>query len=118
MYQSWSPRNLNIWLGAWLVISSFLWRHSPAQFNNAWLVGAAAAMFAAIALRADVIRYLNTVLAIWLFFSCWALPVDSQATFWNNLLVAFAMFGTSLWPRGRGRSLGPVGQGPLSRVGQ
>jgi hypothetical protein len=117
MNQSWSPRWVNIGLGAWLGISGFLWRHSVAQFNNAWLVGVAVAVFAAIALRSDLIRYVNTVLAIWLFASSWALPVVSQLTFWNNLLVSVAVFAISLSPGGRGRRIHPAGRGPLSGVG-
>ena len=118
MNQTWSPQRVNIGLGAWLVISSFLWKHSPAQFNNAWLVGAAAAVFAAIALRSELIRYVNTVVAIWLFISSWVLPVVSQATFWNNLLVAVAMFAISCSPGGRGRPMRWAGRGPVAGLGQ
>lgn len=118
MNQTWSPRWVNIGLGAWLVISSFLWKHSAAQFHNGWLVGAAAAVFAAIALRSDLIRYVNTVVATWLFISAWVLPVVSQATFWNNLLVAVAMFAIACSPGGRGRPTRSAGRRPLAELGQ
>jgi hypothetical protein len=118
MNQTWSPRWVNIGLGAWLVLSSFLWEHSAAQFNNDWLVGLAAVFFAFVALRSDLIRYVNTVVAVWLFISAWVLPVVSQATFWNNLLVSVAMFAISCSPGGRGRRIQSVGGGPLAGLGQ
>jgi hypothetical protein len=44
------------------------------------------------------VRYLNTLLAIWLFISAWALPSRSPGTIWNNVLVAIAIFIVSLVP--------------------
>ncbi|MGH7271714.1 MAG: hypothetical protein ACREJ3_14885, partial [Polyangiaceae bacterium] len=42
------------------------------------------------------VRYLNTILAIWLFISAWSLPAQSVGTIWNNVLVAIAIFIVSL----------------------
>jgi hypothetical protein len=44
------------------------------------------------------VRYLNTLLAIWLFISAWALPSVSAGTIWNNVLVSIAIFVLSLIP--------------------
>ena len=48
------------------------------------------------------VRYLNTLLAIWLFISAWALPTTQVGTVWNNVLVAIAVFIVSLVPSGPG----------------
>ena len=93
-----SVRGLNIVLGVWLVISAFLWPHSSAQMNNAWICGVLAVIFAAVALRAPQIRFLNTILSVWLFISAFALPTVSVGTSWNSALVAIAMFIVSVIP--------------------
>ena len=93
-----SFRWVNVALGAWLFVSAFLWPHSTAQFNNSWLVGIAAAVVAAIAMRVDAARYLNLALAAWLFIAAFALPVSSEGTLWNNLLVSVIMSFAALVP--------------------
>jgi hypothetical protein len=77
------PRIMNIMLGIWLFLSAFLWTHSGAQFNNAWLVGALIAGFASIALAVPQFSYLNVVLALWLFVSAIILPASSTVTTLN-----------------------------------
>lgn len=91
-------RILNVLLGVWLFISAFVWQHSDAQFTNTWILGVLCVAFAIIAMRVPQVRYLNTALAVWLFISAFALPRISQATLWNNLLVAIAIFVVSLLP--------------------
>lgn len=88
----------NIILGVWLFLSAFLWFHSPAQFNNTWLVGLGMAAIAAIGLAVPQIRWVNVALAAWLIISVWALPIASAGTFWNNLLVGIAGFFVALVP--------------------
>ena len=70
-----TARIVNIILGIWLVVSAFLWPHSYAQMNNAWIVGVLCVAFALVAMRVPEARYLNTLLAVWLFISVWALPM-------------------------------------------
>lgn len=89
-------RIINILLGVWLFISAFAWSHTSAQFTNAWLVGLLVAGFAAAALRVEWARYVNTVLAVWLFLSNWILATAAEATAWNNIIVAIAIFVVSL----------------------
>lgn len=89
-------RIINILLGAWLFISAFAWGHTPAQFNNAWIVGLLVAGFAAAATRVDWARYVNAILAVWLFLSTWILATTAAATAWNNFIVAVAIFLVSL----------------------
>ncbi|WP_437964890.1 hypothetical protein WMF04_35200 [Sorangium sp. So ce260] len=91
-------RGINIALGVWLFISAFLWRHSQGQFTNTWVVGALCALFAVLAIWAPRARYLNAILAIWLFVSAWSITALSAATVWNNALVAIAILIVSLVP--------------------
>src|SRR5207249_1021755 len=71
-----NPRVLNVWFGVWLFVSAFLWAHSPAQMNNAWVSGALCVVFALLSLASPPVRYLNTLLSIWLFISAFALERD------------------------------------------
>ncbi|APR75835.1 Hypothetical protein A7982_01182 [Minicystis rosea] len=93
-----AARLASIVLGVWLVISVFAWPHSDAQRTNALILGVLCVVFALIAFYDPVVRYLNTVLAIWLFISVWALRSLSLGTMWNNALVAIALFFISLLP--------------------
>ncbi len=57
--------------------------------------------FAILAMRFPAVRYLNTLLAIWLFISAFAFPHVSVAPVWNNAIVAIVIFVISLIPQGR-----------------
>ncbi len=83
---------VNFLLGIWLIISSFAWTHTHAQFANAWVVGVLVALTGIISIWAPTLRVVNTILAIWLFLSSWALRGSSTGTIWNNVLVAIAVF--------------------------
>lgn len=89
---------INLAVGVWVCASAFLWSHSPAQFTNSWVVGALAAVVAAVALRVPQASFGNVLLSLWLFISAWALPLDVEATCWNNLLAAIVMFFAGLQP--------------------
>jgi hypothetical protein len=57
-------------------------------------------------------RFLNTLLAIWLFITAFAIPHVSSATVWNNALVAIAIFVVSLMPSGVAAGRPGIGAGP------
>lgn len=104
-------RYINLLLGVWLVISAFVWRHTPEQQTNAWIVGVLVAVIALVAIGRERARYVNTVLSIWLFVSIWALPTALEATQWNHGLVALAVFIFSLVPNAPPRLAGrPAGR--------
>lgn len=92
MSRNHSARWFNVALGAWLCVSVLAWKHSPAQYNNGWIVGVATATVAALAMRIQVVRFINSLIAIWLFISAWSLPGPSDLTFWNSLLVSMAIY--------------------------
>lgn len=87
---------LNILVGIWLFISTFLWRHSAAQFSNTWIMGAIVAVVAAISLARPALRYLNTLAGAWLIISAFALPTIAAGTRWNNFLVGAVVVTLSL----------------------
>ena len=87
-----SARVLNALLGLWLFFSGFLWRHTEAQRWNAWVVGMLAVAGALIGISGEKRgRYLNAALGGWLILSALFLPRLRAATFWNEILVGFAM---------------------------
>ena len=91
-------RGINIVIGGWLFVSAFVWPHSAAARTNAWLCGLLAVAFAIWALWAPAARWLNAALAIWLFISTLSIFQASEATLWNNVIVAILLFVFSLVP--------------------
>lgn len=87
---------LNIMVGIWLFISTFLWRHSGAQFSNTWIMGAIVAVVGAVSLARPALRYLNTLAGAWLIISAFALPTIAAGTRWNNFLVGVIVVTLSL----------------------
>jgi len=83
-------------LGAWLVVSVFVWYHVPAEHANTLIVGGLIILTALVAMAYRPLRYVNMVLAIWLFISALMLTQQSAATAWNNGLVGVAVFLLSL----------------------
>lgn len=97
-----STRNLwarytNAGLGAWLVLSAFIWPHSGASQTNTWIVGLGIAVVALVALRAPAARFLNSAMGAWLVISTWfIMPHVLMGTLWHNVLVGAAVFALSM----------------------
>ena len=64
------PRSISILLGAALVVSAFVWepRGSPV-FVHDLVAGLLVAAIAMVAMAQPRVRYANTALSFWLFFS-------------------------------------------------
>ncbi|MGE5180660.1 MAG: hypothetical protein ACM31C_01295 [Acidobacteriota bacterium] len=92
------PRILDFLLGIWLFFSAFLWPHHLHELRNICILGALIAIIGAWAMFAHAIHYVNTLTAIWLFFSTLDMHHASAATEWNDLLVAILVFVLSLVP--------------------
>jgi hypothetical protein len=107
---SWS-RYLTAPIAIWLFLSAFLWRHTPVLREDAWIVGAMMLVAAVSALVVPAFRWVNTVLAAWLFFSTLFMPRAGQATLWNHLLVGIVVFALSLFPT-RARKKDPTANDP------
>jgi hypothetical protein len=91
-----TARAINALCGAWLLLSAFLWTHSEAQFRNAIVVGVMAIIAAVSAAAKPPLRYLNSILGVWLLVSVWTLPRMSMATLWNDVLIGAALITFSL----------------------
>ena len=85
-------RLVNVVLGLWLFVSPFLWLHSPAQRATALIVGSLAVSAALAGLAGFKWgRLVNAALGGWLIVSALLLRRVQLATFWNHLLVGFAL---------------------------
>lgn len=94
---SW-PTWVNLALGIWLFISTWVWPHTPASYTNTWICGVLITLASIWALYEPKARWLDAVIAVWLFFSSWAFWHTSQATAWNNWILAIIVFVLALIP--------------------
>ncbi len=102
-----AARVTNVAAGLWLLLSAVVWPHTLAQRADTWIAGALMAFAAALALRSDRMRYVNTALALWLFFFTLLVPRASAATAWNNVVLSIVVLFLSLVPtRATARTLG------------
>ena len=99
------PRIANAALGLWLFVSAFIWPHTSAQAINMCAIGALAFIVALLGTQYSTIRYVNSILAVWLLISAWAGQVVTEVTTWNATLVAFTMFAVSLVPSAPSRTV-------------
>jgi hypothetical protein len=87
-----SPAWLNVLLGAWLFISPWVLDYTAADdaTANAWVIGGAIAVLAAIVAVTGVrsLAWSNIALGVWLFVSPWALGFAGlQDASWNAWIV-------------------------------
>ncbi len=92
------PRLADFALGLWLFASAFLWPHTSHEQMTAVVLGILIVLAAVWAMFAHGVHYLNTLFAIWLFFSTVNTRHASAATAWNNVIVAVLVFALSLLP--------------------
>jgi hypothetical protein len=92
------PAWVNLLVGVWLVITAFAWPHAAATQTNTWVVGALIAVSALWAMFVPAIRYVDTFLATWLFFS--AIGFAGNTTPWHDVIAAIVVFLVSLVPTG------------------
>jgi hypothetical protein len=83
---------MNVSMGMWLFLSSFMWNHGHAQTTNAWVVGILAVTVALAGLDGRPrARYVNVVLGVWLVVSSFFLPGTTHATAVNHVVVGMVM---------------------------
>ena len=101
----WSgPRLATVTLGLWLFLSAYVWPHTPISQTNTWVLGLVIATIAAVGTPSPTVRAISTVPAIWLFFSAFWIADVTNATMWNNAIVAILVLILSLMPT-RDRSI-------------
>jgi hypothetical protein len=97
----------DIYLGAWLFLSTFLWRHSPEHIANAGAIGVLSLALGYMAYRGHIwARWIVAALAAWLLASVWVLPHGSVGLVVNHLIIGTLLFGFSALPTGRGDAMG------------
>jgi hypothetical protein len=97
-------RWLNILLGAWLVISAWVWAVPNNSRANMMIVGICITAVALFATFMPALRRLNTLLAVWLLVSSAAIFTGApQVVTWSNIIVAIAVLVASI-PRDEGRA--------------
>ena len=89
-------RLLNVALGIWVVLSSFLWPRDTGAVANLWVTGVVIIASALAAIRLPNLRFVNTAAGVWLIASMFAWPNYSSPMVWNNALVGAAVALTSL----------------------
>jgi len=85
-------------VGLWIFVSAFLWHHSPRQFTLTWVTGALTVIFALAAMVRPMARHLNTLVALCLFIGTMIFRIESEATFWSNLIAAVVLVFISQMP--------------------
>src|SRR5215467_12276943 len=91
-----SLRLLNVALGLWVVLSSFLWPRDTGNVANIWVTGVVIIVSALLAIRFPNLRFINTAAGVWLIASMFAWPNYSSPMVWNNAMVGAAVALSSL----------------------
>jgi hypothetical protein len=89
-------RGLNVLLGAWLFVSTFLWKHQGNVGFNNMLCGLAVTASALCAIWAPAFRWVNAGIAVWLGFCALIFDYASPVTRLHDLAVAGAIFAIAL----------------------
>lgn len=101
------PRLLSGLLGAWVVISAFVWPHSPAQMLNTVICGVLTMAFALVAVERPQLRFLGTAVGAWLLFNAFALGSSVLVTAWNDVFAGIAIIAATVVPSSP-RELAPL----------
>lgn len=86
--------------GTWLAITAFMWPHGMAGKILTFLCGILVAVLALVSIYERRAAYLNAALAVVLFAATMLFADGAYATFWNNSVVAIAIFGAALMDGG------------------
>ena len=81
------PRLGNLALGLWLQISSFAWHHSDSSRISAWLPGLLISVIALLSMSSPPMRWLNSVLGLWLIAWTVVSASTEALTYWNGVVV-------------------------------
>lgn len=95
-------RAANMLLGGWLVVSGLAWDVGAAARTDALVVGYLVFVLSTIAIVADGVRALTTLLGGWLLASVWVFPPAHELMRLNTALIGAGMVLLSLVGR-RGR---------------
>ena len=95
---------LNQVVAAWLFVSALVLPHSSATSWNTILVAVAVSAVAFLAFAAPGrpgLRWLSTVIAVWLFMAALVMPHESLGTILHDVFVSLVLAALSLFPPAR-----------------
>lgn len=82
-------------LGAWLIVSAYLWPHAPLAMQSTWLVGVLLVSFGIVSAYEPWVDIVHAPLALALAVSTLLADRVDPLTLANNLLVAAAVLAAS-----------------------
>lgn len=98
-WQDW----FNLVLGVWLIVAPFIGigaSNSDVAAGNSYVLGAAVAIFAIVALASGRVweEWVNLVLAAWLIIAPFVLGFSDQTgAMWNHVIVGLLIGADALW---------------------
>jgi len=87
--------------GGWLLMSAFAWPQSELSCANTCIAGGLSIVYALLSIFYGPARYLNTAHACLVCMVSLSLDGCESVACANNVMVAAALFGASLWPEPR-----------------
>src|SRR5439155_10823989 len=95
----------NLLLGAWLFVSPWVMQYADPTSDaawNAWLLGAAVVIFAAVgvSLPKACEEAVNIALGVWLVVSPWALRFSDQVNVRLNAVIVGLVIALAIWAMG------------------
>jgi hypothetical protein len=90
-------RYLNLALGAWTLVSAFLWRHSEPQFLVTIVVGAVLVIVAPFEVGSRLVRKISMAAGGILALAAITLPRTTLGTLWHNVLLGLLIAGISFF---------------------
>jgi len=90
-------RYINLVLGAWLLVSAFMWPHAEAQFIFTIIVGAVLTIVSPFEVGSPRVRLINTAAGAALIIAAVVLPRTTIVTLWHNVLLGFIVLGVSFF---------------------
>jgi hypothetical protein len=95
-----TARIFNALIAIWLFVTAFMWPHTHLAQGVTIVAAVLTFILSILEMYVRGARYLNAVVAVFLFLSALTLPALSRATAWNNAIVAIAILISALVDRG------------------
>ena len=100
----------NLVLGCWLFVSAFIWQHTVLSRSITLIGGAFIALTALAAMSVPAMRYVNCVLAAFVYWGAISVHHLHPGTGWHNEILAVVVFLIALAP---GRVYGTAAPRPI-----
>lgn len=95
-----TTRIFNALIAIWLFATAFMWPHAHLAQEVTIVAAVLTFILSIMEMYVRGARYLNAVVAVFLFLSALTLPAVTRATVWNNAIVAIAILVSALVDRG------------------